>query len=52
MLILCGTWVCGKEGSGRESVLPEFRCSGQADTAGLPDAIQGALGGHLAVLGH
>lgn len=36
----------------RIRVLPEFRCSVQADTAGMPDAIQGALGGHLAVLGH
>jgi hypothetical protein len=49
MLILCGTWVCGKEGSGRESVLPEFRCSGQSDVGGLLVTLHVALGWHLAL---
>ena len=42
-----GLWVWGKRKSSH--VLPEFLCSGQADSGGLLDAFHSALGGHLAV---
>ena len=46
---VCAVGCRGTGGRVRARDRPEFLCSGQADTGGLPDAFHSAPGGHLAV---